>query len=299
MYRGYVKLWRKIDDNAIALRPAYLSVWLFILRKANHANKNIIWNNQKTMIKKGSFITSADKIAQGTGVPRGTVERILKYLENEVMIKEQTTRKFRLISVVNYDDYQGSEEVNEEQVRNKRGTSEEQVDTTKNNKELNNINKELKNDDKSSYAVALDHVDSFSSFGQEDISYEACDDEGNSLVKKTIKKGVIKKGGRLAEIEAVMSTFKYLTGVNPVPIKAANGFDLNRGAALRLVKKFGKKRVNERLIRIFDEMKKDQYCRRVTNPIELERNWVWYDMRFNRKNEAGGNLSFAGREVGS
>lgn len=141
MYRGYIRLWRKIDENPIALRPAYLSVWLFILRHANHKGKTIIWNNQKTMIKKGSFITSADKIAKGTGVPRGTVERILKYLENEVMIEEQTTKRFRLISVINYQDYQSSEEVNEEQVRNKRGTSEEQVDTTKNDKELRRMKK--------------------------------------------------------------------------------------------------------------------------------------------------------------
>ena len=96
------------------------------------------------MIKRGQFITSANKIAEGTGVPRGTVERILKYLENEVMIEEQTTKKFRLISVINYPKYQSSEEVNEEQVRNKRGTSEEQVDTNNNYKELKSTNKNEK-----------------------------------------------------------------------------------------------------------------------------------------------------------
>jgi hypothetical protein len=90
------------------------------------------------MVNRGSFITSAESISKGTGVPRGTVERILKYLKSEVMIEEQTTRKFRLISVINYNKYQSSEEQNEEQVRNKRGTSEEQVDTNKNDKNDNN-----------------------------------------------------------------------------------------------------------------------------------------------------------------
>ena len=136
MFRGYVKLWRKIYDNPLTKKPAYFTVWIFILSHVNHQDKFIIWNNKKTVVKRGSFITSAAKIAQGTGVPRGTVERILKYLENEVMIEEQTTRKFRLISVINYDDYNQNEEDNEEQVRNKRGTSEEQVDTTNNDKEL-------------------------------------------------------------------------------------------------------------------------------------------------------------------
>lgn len=143
MYRGYVRLWRKVEDNPIATRPAYLSVFLFILRNANHKRTAIIWNNQKTVISKGQFITSADKISKGTGVPRGTVERILKYLENEVMIEEQTTKKFRLISVINYKDYQASEEVSEEQVRNKRGTSEEQVDTNKNEEECRIMKKNV------------------------------------------------------------------------------------------------------------------------------------------------------------
>ncbi len=104
------------------------------------------------MVKRGSFITSADKISKGTGVPRGTVERILNYLKNEVMIEEQTTKKFRLISVVKYDGYQSSEEVNEEQLRNKRGTSEEQVDTNKND---NNENNE-KNENKYSLSLGIE-----------------------------------------------------------------------------------------------------------------------------------------------
>ena len=155
MYRGYIKLWRCIEENPIATKPAYLSVFLFIVRRANHQKTSIIWNNKKTMIKRGQFITSADKIAQGTGVPRGTVERILKYLENEVMIEEQTTKKFRLISVINYPKYQSNEEQNEEQVRNKRGTTEEQVDTNNNNKELKTIEKNEKVSELSSQVKQL------------------------------------------------------------------------------------------------------------------------------------------------
>jgi len=139
MKRGYVKLWRRIDDNPIALKPAYLSVWLFIVRFANFKDKEIIWNNKKTIIRKGSFITSAHKISFGTGVPRGTVERILKYLKNEEMIEEVTNYKFRLIKVLKYKEYQSYEEVNDEQVRSKRGASEEQVDTTNNVKNEKNV----------------------------------------------------------------------------------------------------------------------------------------------------------------
>jgi hypothetical protein len=110
------------------------------------------------MIKRGSFITSSEKISAGTGVPRGTVERILKYLENEVMIEEVTTHRFRLISVVNYDKYQNSEEVNEEQVRSKRGTSEEQVDTNKNDKNVKNDKKTILTSEPSSQVKEVMNV---------------------------------------------------------------------------------------------------------------------------------------------
>lgn len=129
---GYVKLWRKIDENPIFKKPTYLSVFLWILLHVNFKANQFIWNNEKITVRRGELLTSADKIAQGTAIPRGTVERILKYLKNEEMIEEQTTKKFRLILVKNYEQYQSNEEQNEEQLRNKRGTTEEQVDTIKN-----------------------------------------------------------------------------------------------------------------------------------------------------------------------
>ncbi len=59
------------------------------------------------------------------------------------MIEELTTKRFRLISVNNYNKFQNGEEVNEEQLRNKRGTTEEQVDTNKNVKECKRIKKNV------------------------------------------------------------------------------------------------------------------------------------------------------------
>lgn len=94
-------------------------------------------------MSRGQLITSSIKISDGTGVPRGTVERIIKYLKNEELIEEQTTTKFRLITVKNYKIYQPDEEQNEERMRNKRGTDEEQMDTYKNVRI-----KELKNEKK-------------------------------------------------------------------------------------------------------------------------------------------------------
>lgn len=141
MHRGYIKIWRKLYDSPVSERPAYLSVWIFILVHANHKDKKVIWNNKNITIKRGSFITSANKISKKTGVPRGTVERVLVYLKSEELIEEQITRKFRLILVCNYELYQGGEEQNEERLRNNGGTIEEQLDLTKKVKKVNNEKK--------------------------------------------------------------------------------------------------------------------------------------------------------------
>jgi hypothetical protein len=60
------------------------------------------------------------------------------------MIEQQTTNKNRLITVLNWGSYQISEQVIEQQVNNNRTTSEQQVNTSK---ELKNLRtKELKKD---------------------------------------------------------------------------------------------------------------------------------------------------------
>jgi len=173
MFRGYIKLWRKIDENPIAIKPAYLSIWLYILRFANHKKKSIIWNNKKTMIEAGSFITSSKKIAKGTGVPESTVRRILNYLESELMIEQQTTKRFRLITVINYQDYNDNERQNEQQMSNKLATNEQQTAPTNNDKELNNIKENEERSEETS-----------------DVSYEGVDKEQETFdtKKKTYEK---------------------------------------------------------------------------------------------------------------
>ena len=139
MYRGYIKLWRSIEDNPITKKPEYLSVWIYLLRKANYTDNELIFNNEKIVIKAGSFITSRAKICSATGILRSTVERILKYLENEHQIEQQSFNKFRIISICNWEPYQQTEQVNEQPVSSKRAASEQPVSTAKKEKKDKNI----------------------------------------------------------------------------------------------------------------------------------------------------------------
>lgn len=127
---GWIKLHRKLLDNPTLRRPAYRALWIEILLRADHSgNAKVMFRGQSVALKPGQFTAGAYQLAEATGVPRGTVERVLARFASEEMIEEQKSNKCTLITVLKWSQYQIHEEQNEEPVRNKRGTSEEQVRT--------------------------------------------------------------------------------------------------------------------------------------------------------------------------
>jgi hypothetical protein len=60
-------------------------------------------------------------------------------LEKEQQIEQQKTSKFTLITVLNYEQYQKNEQDLEQQSNNKVTTKEQQSNTIKRNKDINNI----------------------------------------------------------------------------------------------------------------------------------------------------------------
>ena len=140
---GWVKLYRKTLDNPIACKDSdYFAVWCYLLLNATHKEVEKIFAGEKITLKKGQLITGRKVIATTFNISDSKVGRILKTLENEQQIEQQTSNKNRLISIVNWECYQESEQQNEQQVNNNCTTSEHKQEC----KELKNIRiKELKN----------------------------------------------------------------------------------------------------------------------------------------------------------
>lgn len=121
MLRGWIKLWRKLLDNPLMRRPAYRSVWIEILLRACHDGTSVSFGGKQIELDPGQFTTGAYQMSKATGVPRGTIERILKRFKSEELIEERTDGQCTLITVKKWNSYQKSEEANEERVRNDRG----------------------------------------------------------------------------------------------------------------------------------------------------------------------------------
>jgi hypothetical protein len=71
-------------------------------------------------------------------ISESKVQRILKCFETEHQIEQQTTRQNRLVSILNWEMYQQHEQQDEQQVNNKRTTSEQRVNTNKKDNNINN-----------------------------------------------------------------------------------------------------------------------------------------------------------------
>ena len=113
----------------------YLSVWIYLLLKATHAEYPVLFKGEKIVLQQGQLITGRKSIANELSINESKVTRILNSFVNEQQIEQQTSNKNRLITVVNWESYQIDEQQNKTLSNNKQTTIELQLNTNKNGKE--------------------------------------------------------------------------------------------------------------------------------------------------------------------
>lgn len=141
---GWIKLHRKLLENPIVCKDAdHLAVWTYLLLKATHRERDSIFKGKRITLKPGQLIAGRKSIASFLKINEIKVQRILKLLENEHQIEQQTSNRNRLITILNWDLYQGNEQQDEQQMNNKRTTDEQQMNTYKNIKNDKNNKKNI------------------------------------------------------------------------------------------------------------------------------------------------------------
>lgn len=143
---GWISLHRKLLDNPIVCKdPDHIAVWIYLLLNATHSGYDTIFEGSRITLKPGQLITGRKSISSSLKISESKVQRILKTFEIEHQIEQQTTPRNRLISILNWSQYQQTEQVFEQQLNNKRTTTEQQVNTNNNDNKVNNGNKANKN----------------------------------------------------------------------------------------------------------------------------------------------------------
>ena len=133
--QGFIKLYRKLQENQFYKNSEAVHLWIHLLFSASYEDNVFYYKNTKINVKRGQLITGRKKLAYETGIKESNIYRLLKMYENEHQIEQQTTNKYSIITILSFDDYN----VIEQQKDSKRTTNEQQMNTTKEIKEIEYI----------------------------------------------------------------------------------------------------------------------------------------------------------------
>lgn len=144
--KTYIKLYRKVMDNAIFLELPYdrWHAFEFLILKARRFPTVTILKGKPIKLEVGQLICGEDKLASKWGWSRGKVKRYLDMLENLGMIKKNGTPYGTLITVENYTKYQGECSYSDTPLDTTDGTPLDTSDDTSDGTHKKNVKKEKK-----------------------------------------------------------------------------------------------------------------------------------------------------------
>lgn len=128
---GWIKLYRQLITNGWLKNHKMLAFWIYCLLKASYGPIKMIVGYQEVQLESGQFIFGRKKASQETKLSEQEIRTCLVFLRKAKNLTIKSTNKFSIISITNWERYQGSK--NGDQPTNQQ-TSNQQVTTNKNEK---------------------------------------------------------------------------------------------------------------------------------------------------------------------
>ena len=87
--KGYIKVYRNIRDHWLWEEKPFSKgqAWIDLLMMVNHEDKKMMFDNEIVICKRGMTVTSLRKLSTRWGWSPGKVDRFLKILKSEIMIR--------------------------------------------------------------------------------------------------------------------------------------------------------------------------------------------------------------------
>ena len=152
---------------------------------ANHEENEWEWNGERYKVQPGQMITSLKSIAEacGKGVTIQNVRTAIDRFEKYEFLTNQSTKRNRLITIVNYTKYQGVDyqpnKVTNNQLTNDQQSTNNQLTTNKNDKNDKN--------DKEEYARAREVTEFFNSTAGKNYNVNDCKPYVDKLISQGYK----------------------------------------------------------------------------------------------------------------
>ena len=143
MTEGWVALHRMLVKKAIwkCSSPEHKVILITLLLLANHEENEWEWGGRKFKAMPGQFVTSLESIkrAAGRGISTQNIRGALKKFKKYGFLTEETTKTGRLITIVNWGEYQDKSKKPTKQVTPCQQRGNKQVTTNNNDNNDNNI----------------------------------------------------------------------------------------------------------------------------------------------------------------
>jgi len=154
MDSGFIKLFRKFRDWEWYKDHNVKSLYLHLLLTANYTDKK--WKGIE--IKRGQVLTSLKSLEYELGLKPQQIRTAENKLKRTSEITVKSTNKYRIITVLKYDEYQVNNKQDNKQATSKQQSNNKQVTTT------NNEKKEKKERIKEKYYDGIELNDLFNDF---------------------------------------------------------------------------------------------------------------------------------------
>jgi hypothetical protein len=108
---GWAKIYRSLADHELWLAEpfTYGQAWVDIFLNANHSPGSFMVKRQRVSLERGQLGWSEITMTERWKWSRGKVRRFLKRLSSDGMIEQQAGHLTSIITICNYDDYQGKQ----------------------------------------------------------------------------------------------------------------------------------------------------------------------------------------------
>lgn len=106
--QGWISIHRKLKECWIYQDKPFdrTHAWIDLLLSANHQDKKVRLGNELVEVKRGSFVTSQLKLMDKWGWGKSKLVSFLTLISTDGMIQVHSTKKFTIITILNYETYQ-------------------------------------------------------------------------------------------------------------------------------------------------------------------------------------------------
>jgi hypothetical protein len=109
MNGGWIKLYRKSLDSGLLKKHNAWVLFCYCLLKATHKKRKAIVGRQEITLFPGQFVFGRRVAAREAGLSERQIRTALTLLINLKILTNKTTNKYSIITIVNWDSYQGSQ----------------------------------------------------------------------------------------------------------------------------------------------------------------------------------------------